>query len=241
MKYLVSCLILLFVTLFVWFNYSREVTKTIEGFSDSTDQGISVAVKNQEETPKDSISDVSGESYGTVTIGKQNWMSENLRNTLSDCEGRLKMTLVNGAERGPGVKLYVDAPRYAYYENKRSNNWGAIYNHAAFMHCNLCPEGYRLPNKADWEELIKTLGGMNVAGKRMLEGGDSGFNARLLGRIDDFGSVLGGEFVFWWTTDLAPFKREREAYCAEVSSSGELKLKGQDARMGAYIRCLKVN
>ena len=92
---------------------------------------------------------------------------------------------------------------------------------------------------ADLLLLIEPLWGLNVAGKRMLIGGDSGFNARLLGRIDDFGSVLGGEFVFWWTTDLAPFKREREAYSTEVSASGELKVKGQDARMGAYVRCLR--
>jgi len=225
--------------LLIWFNYSREVTKTIGGLSGTAAEEVPAEEKGQEGNPTGAVTGANGETYGTVTIGTQTWMSENLRNTAGNCDDSLKMALVNGAERGPGVKLYVDSPRYAYYENKRSKNWGAIYNHAAFMQCNLCPEGYRIPGKADWELLIETLGGMNVAGKRMLEGGDSGFNARLLGRIDDFGSVLGGEFVFWWTTDLAPTKREREAYSTEVSSSGELKVKGQDARMGAYVRCLK--
>lgn len=183
--------------------------------------------------------DAAGKSYPTIKIGEQVWMAENLDYAPKECANGQELRFVNGMERGPGVKLYVDEPRYAYYENDPSPGWGGIYNHAAFMQCDLCPEGYRLPTKKDWEVLIEHLGGKLQAGKRLLPDGDSGFNARPAGRIDDYGSVLGNDFVFWWTTDFAPKKREIEAYSPEVRKNGEFKIRGQDARMGAYVRCVK--
>ncbi|MTB53316.1 FISUMP domain-containing protein [Lewinella sp. W8] len=239
MKYFVSTLCVLVIAMIIWMLYSYEfianmadeeatqhrTNRVLEGVATAFSTGI--------------VRDASGRPYRTVTIGEQTWMAEDLHYAPAECADGQPLEFVDGLERGPGVKLYVTNPRYAYYNGDSTTGWGLIYNHAAVMQCELCPEGFRVPSKKDWDVLIETLGGSIIAGKRMLPGGDTGFEAVPAGRIDDYGSVLGNEFVFWWTSDYAPTKREVEAYSAELRINGEYKMKGQDARMGAYLRCVK--
>lgn len=239
MKYFVAVLGVLVLAMLMWVLYAFEIITTFYDPASPEESTMVTLISPTLIYSQGAILDAAGRSYRTVTIGEQTWMAEDLHYADAACNSGVKMRFVDGLERGPGVKLYVAEPRYAYYNGDASTGWGLIYNHAAVMQCDLCPEGYRVPGRKDWSTLIETLGGKIIAGKRLLPGGDAGFEAVPAGRIDDFGSVLGNEFVFWWTSDYAPTKREVEAYSAELRTNGEYKMKGQDARMGAYVRCIK--
>ncbi len=79
-----------------------------------------------------------GQSYKTIKIGSQTWMAENLNfeTTASYC-----------------------------YKNLDSNcvKYGRLYTWSNAME--VCPRGWRLPNKEDWEALLKNVGGDKSAGK----------------------------------------------------------------------------
>lgn len=106
------------------------------------------------------------QTYTKVKIGEQVWMAENLR--FATKSGSL------------------------CYENKKENceKYGRLYNWNAAVHA--CPEGWRLPNEKDWEELERFLGmskkEMKVRGwrgtdqgDRLKEGGDTGFYIKFSG------------------------------------------------------------
>ena len=79
-----------------------------------------------------------GQSYRTVKIGNQTWMAENLN--------------------------FETAASYCY-KNLDSNcvKYGRLYTWSNAME--VCPRGWRLPNKEDWETLLKNVGGDKSAGK----------------------------------------------------------------------------
>lgn len=92
-----------------------------------------------------------GNIYNTVTIGDQIWMSENLK-YLPKVQGPEVYSIY-------AYHCYV----YGYFgtdvdEAKSTSNYekyGVLYNLTAAK--NSCPEGWRLPNDADWSELENYL------------------------------------------------------------------------------------
>lgn len=89
------------------------------------------------------FTDQSGQTYKTVKIGNQIWMAENLRTTK----------YVNGEDiefgMAPGMHL-IDKPVYLSL-----NNGQFLYSWKAITSPNgIAPEGWRLPTKSDWEELL---------------------------------------------------------------------------------------
>jgi uncharacterized protein (TIGR02145 family) len=123
------------------------------------------------------------------------------------------------------------------------------------LHGNVCPTGWRVPLKYEWEELIDHLGGVNVAGGKLKEAGtthwadpnagatnESGFTAlpggsryELLGT----GQFLGMNMIGYWWTDQGEGQGP-EVYASYLKNDNnnigfELKNWGS----GLSVRCMK--
>jgi uncharacterized protein (TIGR02145 family) len=188
-----------------------------------------------------SIRDIQNNIYSVCVVGNQVWMRENLRTK----------------QFRDGTALVVAGPdTWKANQNQASSSptnsiYGNYYNQLAMADPRgLCPAGWRMPEKLDWDTLLANLGGWNVAGLKMkaptsawggsLTGqGSSQFNAIPSGRIDSAGTVRNqGELGYWWarknTVQATPERIFRiDKYNDEV-------LSGQaDSAFGYTVRCVR--
>jgi uncharacterized protein (TIGR02145 family) len=195
------------------------------------------------------VVDVEGNIYQTVKIGKQIWMAENLR--VSRYQNGTTIPNMPDSRQWYG---YL-AGAWAVYNNQGSNNTtiGKLYNYSAATDSRgICPTGWRLPAKQDWDMLVSTLGGFEVAGKRMKSttGWDfngngtnsSGFNAKpggfrwVNGSADDVIYTGIGRSGWWWVDKAGgttTMKLKLQDYLERV----EFTWSGQAS--GLSVRCVK--
>jgi uncharacterized protein (TIGR02145 family) len=110
------------------------------------------------------VTDIDGNIYKTVKIGKQVWMAENLI-----VEHYLNGDPIPG-EISDWSKLTTGARDH--YKKKTDNeteiNYGNAYNwHAVVDPRGLAPEGWHIPGIDEWQELSDYLGGDEVAGGKL--------------------------------------------------------------------------
>ncbi|MBC8048114.1 MAG: hypothetical protein H7Y00_15050, partial [Fimbriimonadaceae bacterium] len=67
-------------------------------------------------------------------------------------------------------------PKSFFYNNDSTldKKYGRLYYYSNAV--GATPPGFHLPTMDEWWQLINYLGGPNEAGKKMMEGGDSGLN-----------------------------------------------------------------
>ncbi|MEA1878359.1 MAG: FISUMP domain-containing protein [Bacteroidota bacterium] len=171
--------------------------KDPEGLSDTTSQYVIVSPYTNE---TGLIRDHRDEQmYGTVKVGNQWWMSENL----------------NFSPWDPN-KDYVEKMCYrrsAYDPVRWCNYLGGLYNvyHATRNDIygdveGICPKGWHMPSRNDWEELISSIGGFDKA-EKLLVGGEADFNALFAGYGRWATSLTGrgvkfeglGEITYFWS------------------------------------------
>jgi uncharacterized protein (TIGR02145 family) len=105
------------------------------------------------------VSDVDGNVYGTVGLGEQWWMAENLRVTR-DPGGNPITSLCYDEDEG-NCEMYG-----------RLYTWDAAMAGSAEEGAQgICPQGWRVPSDTDWTRLFEFLGGIDVAGGKMKEAG----------------------------------------------------------------------
>lgn len=102
---------------------------------------------------QNTINDIDGNVYGTVTIGNQTWMTENLKTTKYN-DGTNIQNVTNSY-----VWTELQAGAYCWYNNSIGNKaiYGALYNWYAVETGNLCPVGWHVPSNAEWAVLINYL------------------------------------------------------------------------------------
>jgi uncharacterized protein (TIGR02145 family) len=101
------------------------------------------------------VSDVDGNTYATVKIGNQWWMSENLKTTKYNDNSLIP----NVTDDDVWKTLTTDA--YCWYFNDQAtykNTCGAIYNWFAINTGKLCPAGWHVSTDNDWKTLEMYLG-----------------------------------------------------------------------------------
>jgi len=162
---------------------------------------------------KEIVSDVDGNTYHTVEIGTQVWMTEDLKTThFNDGEPILQVE-----EYDEWSKLYT--PAFCWYNNDSSNrsDYGALYNWYAVNTGKLCPKGWHVPSDEEWNELSSYLTRREMRGGSLKEAGDNywrkpnegatnetGFTALPAGYRSYNGSFnLQRAGAFWWTSSLS--------------------------------------
>jgi uncharacterized protein (TIGR02145 family) len=156
------------------------------------------------------LNDGEGNTYSTVTIGTQEWMTENLRATkYNDGSAILNVT-------ADSAWAVTKEGAYAWFINDASGDkasYGAYYNWHAIASGKLCPAGWHVPADKEWRTLTTYLGGESLAGNEMKSGSgwksngngsnSSGFNAIPYGYRTTKGifSSQGASSYFWSSTE----------------------------------------
>jgi len=221
-------------------------------------QNLSVPLNGY--TPEtDSIIDTrDGQLYKVVKIGKQWWMQENLRAvTYSDGTPLVNGTMANDIFENDSTKYYF------WYNDDSSNfadTYGLLYTWAAVMDesisCDsvciqgICPNGWHVPSCAEWQELIDTLGGWDVAGGKLKVPGELYWNSPNTGAINSsgFSALPGGtrssygdyhninnEAAFWSSSEVSSMY----AWIWTLSNSNSQANKVSGAKsIGCSVRCI---
>lgn len=164
------------------------------------------------------LTDVEGNTYKTVIIGDQEWMTKNLD------VGMLNDGTPIHYESDSTSWDTINEPAYCVYEftevDTMYNDYGNLYNGYAIETGKLCPTGWHVPTQQDWIELFSYLGGQTVAGGKLKSldewiapntgaTNSSGFTALPGGKVrrgvtafeyTNFKSFGKGKEGYWWTS-----------------------------------------
>ncbi|MCC6750863.1 MAG: hypothetical protein IT371_24610 [Deltaproteobacteria bacterium] len=235
------------------------VTVTITANAGCSSVGLQVVVREQVGGPpvaqkstsatvttSNAPIDIDGNVYGTVTIGTQTWLRENLKVTRYRNGDAIGTTTADLSAEA--------APKYQWaYDGKDSNVaiYGRLYTgYAATDARGICPTGWHVPTGAEWTVLTDHLGGSAVAGGKMKVAGtglwttpnagasnSSGFTA-LPGGVRDlirFGTM--GLYGFWWSSTLGTGADAQYLMLTYLTAEATRAYTG--LRYGHSVRCLK--
>ena len=205
------------------------------------------------------VTDIDGNTYQTIKIGDQWWMAENLKVT----HYRNGDPIPNVTDSTEWTNLTTCA--YCEYDNDSANvdTYGRLYNwYAVDDSRNVAPEGWHVPNDAEWKQLEMYLGmsqaeadasGLrgNDEGGKLKEAGMTHWNPPNTGATNESGFTalpggsrtyncrflgMGNVILFWTSTEHIGFgARYRSLHYdySQVNRSNEAK------RSGFSIRCVK--
>lgn len=224
--------------------------------------GCSKDDNNPNEEPVLTVTDVDGNIYNTITIGNQTWMLENLKTTTFN-DGTPIIEHLHGMNWGD---LLNQTAQYQWADTSDLNNvvdeelpfdfYGAMYNHWAIESGKLAPEGWRIPTKADFEELENYLsenGFENQIASALksstgwLPSSGNGTNASEFnglpnGYINALGGpTLGQGICTWATTDVNTNLSlgSRTRVLVQLFDTENILYSDNAIQLGAGIRCIK--
>jgi len=157
----------------------------------------------KDEDNKQTVTDIDGNVYHTVTIGTQVWMVENLKTTKyrnGDLIGTTTPASLNIIDES--------TPKYQWaYDSNEINvaTYGRLYTwYAVTDSRKVCPVGWHEPSDADWTELTDYLGGEGVAGGKLKETGTTHWDSPNTGATNEtgFSALPGGYRTFYGSFDL---------------------------------------
>jgi len=210
----------------------------------------------------ETVKDIDGNIYNTVTIGDQVWMQENL-----------KTTKYNDGTPIPNVTditewRHCDSPAFVWYDNDISykEQYGALYNwHAVGDRPGLCPEGWHVPSDEEWKQLEMYLGmtkeqadgtvwrGTNEGGK-MKEAGTEHWTSPNKGATNESGLTVIGtgrrftnglfgtikEGCTIWSSTASSLSSATYRHFA-TGNSGIGRNPAGEKKFGFTVRCVKNN
>ena len=154
----------------------KQLADTLNQKNEKTLDSTNENNKNEQNSTvvPEKVTDIDGNVYHTVTIGKQNWLVENLKTTRF-CNGDPIPNVTSTNQW-----YYLKEGAYCWFDNKIENKeiYGALYNWYAVIDVrNIAPVGWHIPTLSEWNEMMTYLGGANVAGGKIKESGYSHWNS----------------------------------------------------------------
>jgi uncharacterized protein (TIGR02145 family) len=194
-----------------------------------------------------SMSDKDGNTYKTIRIGTQTWMTQNLKTTKYN--------------DGTSIPIVTDAISWSNlstgaccWQNNdpaRKVTYGVLYNWYVVNTGKLCPNGWHVPSDAEWTTLTDYLGGENIAGGKLKESGFRHWNSPNTGATNEtaFSAFPGGDrlngpdAVFenllkmgcWWTT---AFNEDLATNRIISDNSNKIQKLFYPKRCGLSVRCV---
>jgi uncharacterized protein (TIGR02145 family) len=193
------------------------------------------------------VRDIDGNVYNTVTIGTQVWMQENLRTTTLNDGTPIPMVT------DPTTWGDLTTPAYCWYdddEDAYKEEYGGLYNWYTVNTSELCPDGWHVPARAEWDTLISHLGGEDIAGGKLRETGiahwkspnewatnQSGFAAFAGGAMVPGGvsRYMGTDAFYWSATEYD----DRYAWIYRLSREPGITVYHPLKTAGSSVRCIK--
>jgi uncharacterized protein (TIGR02145 family) len=155
---------------------------------------LTISCKKEEKAP-DPVTDIEGNTYKTVIIGTQLWMSENLKTTRYNDKTDIPLVTDTTAWSN------LSSPGYCWYNNdeqKYKKPFGALYNGYAVNSGKLCPAGWHVPDNTELELLRDFLGDTIYGGGKMKEPGTKNWNTPNYGADNSSGfTALGSGFRYF--------------------------------------------
>jgi uncharacterized protein (TIGR02145 family) len=198
--------------------------------------------------PYSTVTDIDGNIYGTIIIGLQEWMAENLK--VTKYLNNDPITYVPNETVWGGLSTEA----YCWHDNLNADfiTYGALYNwYAVNDSRGLCPAGWHVPSDAEWSILTSYLGGVNVAGDKIKECGtahwwspnasatnETCFSA-LPGGMRDLNGVFGINEAegFWWSS--TQYNSSNAHYRSMYYDWGGVYVDWAIYRYGFSVRCVK--
>ncbi len=206
----------------------RDNTKVSNGYESSSDF---VCGRN--------VVTYSGKTYNTVEVGYQCWLKENLD------VGKMILGM-----NKPGNNRVIE--KYCY-ENKPENckKYGGLYTWSEAMQYSkeegsrgICPEGWHIPTKAEFQTLSSSVDGNSNALKAVGQGTGGGFGTDASG----FSAMLGGfrtesEIFLKFSSDASYWSStihsSSYAYYMSLYSDNIIYFDGSGKEYGYSVRCVK--
>jgi uncharacterized protein (TIGR02145 family) len=200
-----------------------------------------------------SLSDIEDNTYKTISIGKQEWMAENLKTTKYD-DGTAIPLVTDDIEW-----INLSTPACCWYNNDAAAykaTYGALYNWYAINTAsngdkNVCPSGWHVPNDDEWTILTDYLCGITEAGGKLKETGtthwispnngatnETGFTGLPGGNRDAYGKFFSvGINGYWWSS--TEYSREYAMFRSTFYFNSNV-VRGHDHKTEGYsVRCLR--
>jgi len=187
-----------------------------------------------------------GYDYQTVQIGGQCWFAENLR-----AENYRNEDAISLLEDSNFWSATIDGARCWYLNNEGDfGSYGSLYNVAAALDARgICPTGWKVPSLQDFEVLIETAGGTEVAGEALkaTNEGEVQWNGTDLFGFDGLPSgarrAADGAFLYHGTTTLfgtTSLDVNEKAYIMRLRDNmASASLYSNAVNDGNSIRCIK--
>ena len=190
-----------------------------------------------------------GQTYKTVTIGSQTWMAENLNYETSNsyCYND------NASYCSKYGRLYTWAAAMDSVGTLSTNGKGCGFGTTCsptYPVRGICPEGWHLPTKAEFETLITAVSGQFTAGKvlkstsgwRLNNGSDDFAFSALPAGERNFGGIYineGSYANFWSSTEYSEYGTYL-MHLDHVDYAGVNTLSRNQGKIsGLSVRCLK--
>lgn len=202
--------------------------------------GVTIVQAQIDYTNSNTVIDIDGNIYHTLTIGTQTWMTENLRTT------RYRNGDSIGTTRPSTLDIRSEStPKYQWaYAGNDSNLaiYGRLYTwYTVNDPRNVCPVGWHIPSKTDFETLLNNFGGRGYACyQALLPGGSSGFSALFAGiRVDDghFEQLANNKNAVFQSSTA--YNQGKRWYLSNYSGRQDAHIYFGSASIGCSVRCLK--
>jgi uncharacterized protein (TIGR02145 family) len=201
------------------------------------------------------IKDFEGNIYNSVKIGTQIWLVENLKTTFFNDGTPIPEVADNAAW------FTLTTPGYCWYDNNKTTyntDYGALYNWYTVNTGKLCPSGWHVPTRDEWDVLVKYTGIQNIGGGKLKEVGmthwispntgatnETGFTALPGGYRDSKYYDIGNCGYFWSSTggiyhyqggfDEVAWYQILYSFSSAYGGSENVAFR----RIGYSVRCLK--